>query len=65
VLREGGSMPMGTEFKRILGADALMLGLALPDNNPHSPNEKFSLECFAKGMRLGAHLWQELARNSE
>jgi acetylornithine deacetylase/succinyl-diaminopimelate desuccinylase-like protein len=65
LLREGGSIPIVTEFKRILGADALMLGLALPDNNPHSPNEKFSLECFAKGMRLGAHLWQELARNSE
>src|SRR5262245_4021817 len=65
LLREGGSIPIVTEFKRILGADALMLGLALPDNNPHSPNEKFSLECFAKGMRLGAHLWQELARNGE
>ena len=39
-----------------------MVGLALPDNNPHSPNEKFSLECFAKGMRLGVHLWQELSR---
>jgi succinyl-diaminopimelate desuccinylase len=65
LLREGGSIPIVTEFKRVLGADALMLGLALPDNNPHSPNEKFSLECFAKGMRLGAHLWQELARDSE
>jgi acetylornithine deacetylase/succinyl-diaminopimelate desuccinylase-like protein len=65
LLREGGSIPIVTEFKRVLGADALMLGLALPDNNPHSPNENFSLECFSRGMRLGAYLWQELARVSE
>ena len=38
-----------------------LLGLALPDDNPHSPNEKFDLDCFAAGMRLGAYLWQELA----
>ena len=39
----------------------LLLGLALPDDNAHSPNEKFDLECFARGMRLSAHLWPELA----
>ena len=61
LLREGGSIPIVTDFKKILGVDALMLGLALPDDNPHSPNEKFSLEAFAKGMRMSALLWQELA----
>jgi hypothetical protein len=50
------------EVKGLLGADALMLGLALPDDNAHSPNEKFSLEAFAKGMWMSANLWQELAR---
>jgi acetylornithine deacetylase/succinyl-diaminopimelate desuccinylase-like protein len=53
-----------TDFKRILGADTLLLGLALPDDNAHSPNEKFDLECFAKGMRMSAQLWQELSRIS-
>lgn len=62
LLREGGSIPIVTDFKKILGADALMLGLALPDDNPHSPNEKFSLDCFDKGMVMGAWLWQELAK---
>jgi acetylornithine deacetylase/succinyl-diaminopimelate desuccinylase-like protein len=61
LMREGGSIPIVTDFKKILGADTLLLGLALPDDNPHSPNEKFDLECFRRGMRLGAHLWQELA----
>lgn len=62
LMREGGSIPIVNDFKRILGADALMLGLALPDDNAHSPNEKFSLDCFAKGQRMSAFLWQELSR---
>jgi acetylornithine deacetylase/succinyl-diaminopimelate desuccinylase-like protein len=61
LLREGGSIPILTDFKKILAADALLLGLALPDDNAHSPNEKFSLLAFAKGMRMGALLWRELA----
>ena len=61
-MREGGSIPIVSDFKRILGADTLLLGLALPDDNAHSPNEKFDLDCFANGMRMAAHLWQELAR---
>jgi acetylornithine deacetylase/succinyl-diaminopimelate desuccinylase-like protein len=60
LLREGGSIPIVTEFKRTLGADTLLLGLALPDANAHSPNESFHLDCFAKGMRMAAVLWQEL-----
>lgn len=62
LLREGGSIPIVNQFKNILGADTLLLGLALPDDNAHSPNEKFDLELFAKGQRLGAMLWPELAR---
>lgn len=62
LLREGGSIPIVNQFKRILGADALMLGLALPDDNAHSPNEKFDLDNFAAGMRLSACLWPELAK---
>ena len=58
--REGGSIPIVNEFKKILAADSLLLGLGLPDDNAHSPNEKFSLDCFEKGQRLSAYLWQEL-----
>jgi len=62
LMREGGSIPIVTEFKKILRADSLLLGLALPDDNPHSPNEKFSLDCFERGMKMSALLWPELAK---
>jgi acetylornithine deacetylase/succinyl-diaminopimelate desuccinylase-like protein len=62
LMREGGSIPIVTDFKKILGADTLLLGLALPDDNAHSPNEKFDLDCYARGQLMAAHLWQELGR---
>ncbi len=62
LMREGGSIPIVNDFKKILGADSLLLGLGLPDGNAHSPNEKFNLDCFAKGQAMSAHLWEELAK---
>ena len=62
LMREGGSIPIVNDFKKHLRADTLLLGLALPDDNAHSPNEKFDLECFAKGQLMGAHLWRELTK---
>jgi acetylornithine deacetylase/succinyl-diaminopimelate desuccinylase-like protein len=62
LMREGGSIPIVNEFKKILRVDSLLLGLALPDDNAHSPNEKFNLDCFAKGQLMSAHLWQELSK---
>ena len=62
LLREGGSIPIVSDFKQILKADSLLLGLALPDDNLHSPNEKFDLGNYAKGARMSAILWQELGK---
>jgi acetylornithine deacetylase/succinyl-diaminopimelate desuccinylase-like protein len=61
LMREGGSIPIVNVFKQILHVDSLLLGLALPDDNAHSPNEKFDLDCFDKGQRMSAYLWRELA----
>ena len=61
LLREGGSIPIVNQFKKILGVDSLLLGLGLPDDNAHSPNEKFDLECFEKGQLMSAYLWPELS----
>jgi acetylornithine deacetylase/succinyl-diaminopimelate desuccinylase-like protein len=65
LMREGGSIPIVNEFKKVLRADTLLLGLALPDDNAHSPNEKFELEAFKKGMQMSALLWQELVKREE
>jgi acetylornithine deacetylase/succinyl-diaminopimelate desuccinylase-like protein len=62
LMREGGSIPIVNQFKKILGADSLLLGLGLPDDNAHSPNEKFELDCFEGGQRMSALLWQELSK---
>jgi acetylornithine deacetylase/succinyl-diaminopimelate desuccinylase-like protein len=61
LMREGGSIPIVNEFKHQLGADSLLLGLALPEANAHSPNESFDLDCFEKGMAMSAWLWRELS----
>jgi acetylornithine deacetylase/succinyl-diaminopimelate desuccinylase-like protein len=60
LMREGGSIPIVNDFKKYLGVDTLLLGLALPDDNAHSPNEKFNLTCYERGSQLGVYLWHEL-----
>ena len=47
----GGSIPILGEFKRKLGMDALLVGFARFDNRVHSPNEKYDLSSFHKGIR--------------
>lgn len=60
-MREGGSIPVVSTFKRQLGVDTLLLGWGLDDDNTHSPNEKFHLADFHRGIRSSAQLWKELA----
>ena len=61
-IREGGSIPIVNTFAEKLGVDTLLLGWGLDDDNTHSPNEKFSLADYFRGIKASAHLWQELSR---
>ncbi|HEX4084309.1 MAG TPA: dipeptidase [Chthoniobacteraceae bacterium] len=61
LIREGGSIPIVSSFKEILGVDTLLLGLALPDCRAHSPNETFTVENFEAGIRLNQALLREIA----
>jgi len=61
-IREGGSIPIIHAFKEVLGADTLLLGLALPDCRAHSPDENFPVESYEKGILLNQHLLEELAK---
>ena len=61
LIREGGSIPIVSQFRGILGIETLLLGLALPDCRAHSPNENFPLENFEGGIRLNKAILEELA----
>ena len=61
LIREGGSIPILHTLRGTLGADILLLGLALPDCACHAPNESFPLENLEAGIRLNQALLEELA----
>ncbi len=61
LIREGGSIPIVSQFRGILGVETLLMGLALPDCRAHSPNENFPLENLEGGIRLNKAVLQELA----
>jgi len=58
----GGSIPVVETLTRELGIDSLLIGFGLDDDQVHSPNEKFEVTCFRKGMRSHARLLGKLGR---
>jgi acetylornithine deacetylase/succinyl-diaminopimelate desuccinylase-like protein len=57
--REGGSGPEAA-IQQALGAPLVFLGVGLPDDQIHAPNEKVTLSMLYKGAEAAAHLWREL-----
>ncbi len=64
LIREGGSIPIVADFVRLLGAQVLLLGWGLDDDGAHSPNEKFCIQDYFRGIRTSSHLWHYLAQVS-
>jgi acetylornithine deacetylase/succinyl-diaminopimelate desuccinylase-like protein len=58
----GGSIPVVESFKRHLKIDSLLVGFAKESDNVHSPNEKYDLECFRRGIRSWVRIIAETAR---
>lgn len=60
-LREGGSVPIIADIKRVTGLDSVMLGLFLPEDNLHAPNESFNLDVMRKGTETVLRMLNGLA----
>jgi acetylornithine deacetylase/succinyl-diaminopimelate desuccinylase-like protein len=61
-LREGGSVPIIAEIKRVTGLDSVMFGLFLPEDNLHAPNESFNLDVMKKGIETTRRILSAVAR---
>lgn len=57
----GGSIPVVESFKKHLKTDSLLVGFARDDDNVHSPDEKYDVECYHKGIRSWARIISELS----
>jgi len=60
IIRTGGSIPPVATFQTVLGLPALLVGVGLPDDQIHAPNERFDLDQYAAGVRVIARLCDEL-----
>jgi acetylornithine deacetylase/succinyl-diaminopimelate desuccinylase-like protein len=60
--REGGSVPVVSWIQDILGRESIMMGISLPDDNLHAPNEKLHLPTLWRGVEAYIRFFYELAK---
>ncbi len=62
--REGGSIPIVSYMKSILGTESVLSGFGLPGDRIHSPNERINLELWNKGVQAIIHFFYNLSESS-
>ncbi|MGK7370270.1 MAG: dipeptidase [Candidatus Halalkalibacterium sp. M3_1C_030] len=60
--REGGSIPIVADFENVLGAQSILMGFGLNSDAIHSPNEKFALKDFYRGIETSAKFFELLPK---
>jgi len=63
-IRSGGSIPIVTDFQNELKIPSVMMGMGLPDDNLHAPNEKFHIPNFYRGIESIIHFFEKLGGQS-
>lgn len=59
-MREGGSIPVVSQFQSELGLETVLMGFGLPGDQIHAPNERFYLPNFYRGIETSIHFLQNL-----
>ena len=63
IVGAGGSIPVVESFARHLGLNAVLMGFCNKDDALHSPNEKYNVESYHKGMHAWARFFGEIAKD--